>query len=279
MIRAVSVFAGSGGENEGGEEIFDWTALLGEGWTNVGLTEDEGLGDVDLWGDEDMQMLSSATVSRQRRGWWGRQRRGPRGNQEEEKKGHEGVSCGQSSIGHYFAVGLESEVSGVRNMRSDEGGHSCQCENMKGGVDSDDDKKNGHRDNECHEGEDMYQSEDEGEGEGDDEIENDEDVGGEEYVTDDIDSVVTGKRKDPFHCDAMDIILPGHPRGEMGWMWQYECMLVEVKGPTDRLSDMQQRWIHILNSKNICTLVCRVMEGRVMGLQGGHHETAGRDDL
>jgi hypothetical protein len=50
--------------------------------------------------------------------------------------------------------------------------------------------------------------------------------------------------------------------------------------PTDRLSDTQQRWIHILNSNGLETVVCQVKEGgRGMGIAGGHHQSTSSSDV
>jgi hypothetical protein len=49
-------------------------------------------------------------------------------------------------------------------------------------------------------------------------------------------------------------------------------MLVEVKGPADRLSDRQRVWCQALVAHGVSVKVCRVQEGA-----GGHHLTAGAD--
>lgn len=55
--------------------------------------------------------------------------------------------------------------------------------------------------------------------------------------------------------------------------WTFECMFVEVKGPTDRLADRQAVWLHALEAGGAAgALVCQIREGR-SGQQSGHHET------
>lgn len=94
------------------------------------------------------------------------------------------------------------------------------------------------------------------------------------------------RRKDPFLCLEPDIDLPPpsliqdtlnitpclHQNHQV--IWKYETMFVEVKGPTDRLSDTQHRWIHILNSNDMETVICHVKEGKIMGIAGGYHQTS-----
>lgn len=54
--------------------------------------------------------------------------------------------------------------------------------------------------------------------------------------------------------------------------WTFECMFVEVKGPTDRLADRQAVWLHALEAGGSGAAVCQIREGRA-GQQCGHHET------
>ena len=49
-------------------------------------------------------------------------------------------------------------------------------------------------------------------------------------------------------------------RGTVYEGWQYECMMVEVKGPTDSLADHQLMWLCVLSSSNIATFVAHVKE-------------------
>jgi hypothetical protein len=69
----------------------------------------------------------------------------------------------------------------------------------------------------------------------------------------------------PPHHDGHDVV------------WTFETAFVEVKGPTDRLSDTQQRWIHILNSNGMESIVCQVKEGKVMGIAAGYHRTVSQE--
>lgn len=43
---------------------------------------------------------------------------------------------------------------------------------------------------------------------------------------------------------------------------QYECKLVEVKGPRDRLFDKQRAWLQVLSNSGLKVEVCRVVEGQ-----------------
>jgi hypothetical protein len=91
-------------------------------------------------------------------------------------------------------------------------------------------------------------------------------------------------RFDPFLCFDEDICIPspclcspsqerGLPHHGHDLVWAFETSFIEVKGPTDRLSETQQRWIHILNSNEMESVVCQVKEGKVMGITGGYHRT------
>ena len=42
--------------------------------------------------------------------------------------------------------------------------------------------------------------------------------------------------------------------------WRYECMMVEVKGPTDSLADHQLMWLCVLSSSGVATFVAHVKE-------------------
>ena len=98
-------------------------------------------------------------------------------------------------------------------------------------------------------------------------------------------------RKDPFECLDPDLALPlpvplspslsggrHSPHEGHEVVWSFETIFVEVKGPTDRLSDTQQRWIHILNSNGLETVVCQVKEGcKGMGIAGGYHKSSSND--
>jgi hypothetical protein len=43
-------------------------------------------------------------------------------------------------------------------------------------------------------------------------------------------------------------------------LWRYELRLVEVKGPSDRLSERQRAWIVVLRAAGVDCRVCRVLE-------------------
>ena len=47
----------------------------------------------------------------------------------------------------------------------------------------------------------------------------------------------------------------------------FECLLVEVKGPTDRLSYRQQVWLQVLQESEVNAWVCRVSEVSMIGAQ------------
>jgi VRR-NUC domain len=49
-------------------------------------------------------------------------------------------------------------------------------------------------------------------------------------------------------------------RGSVHEGWKYECMMVEVKGPTDSLADHQLMWLCVLSSSNVATFVAHVKE-------------------
>jgi hypothetical protein len=119
-------------------------------------------------------------------------------------------------------------------------------------------------------------------GEGDDHAE------GSQPIDESVD-VTPVSRQDPFECLVPDLSLSSPsplplPDGELSLhgghevIWSFETVFVEVKGPTDRLSDTQQRWIHILNSNGLETVVCQVKEGgKGMGIAGGHHQSTSSD--
>jgi hypothetical protein len=73
------------------------------------------------------------------------------------------------------------------------------------------------------------------------------------------------KDDEPAHADALI---------RYSWIneWTFECMFVEVKGPTDRLADRQAVWLHALEAGGSGAAVCQIREGRA-GQQSGHHET------
>ena len=84
----------------------------------------------------------------------------------------------------------------------------------------------------------------------------------------------------PVKCDQEDLVLPkNHQQGitastqcEIEQQYEFECLLVEVKGPTDRLSDKQRVWCQAFSSYGVGVKVCRVDEGG-----GGIHVTADMD--
>ena len=49
-------------------------------------------------------------------------------------------------------------------------------------------------------------------------------------------------------------------RGSAHEGWKYECMMVEVKGPTDSLADHQLMWLCVLSSSSVATFVAHVKE-------------------
>ena len=49
-------------------------------------------------------------------------------------------------------------------------------------------------------------------------------------------------------------------RGSVHEGWKYECMMVEVKGPTDSLADHQLMWLCVLSSSSVATFVAHVKE-------------------
>jgi hypothetical protein len=65
----------------------------------------------------------------------------------------------------------------------------------------------------------------------------------------------TRSESDAFEClYKSDVLLPAEGTVE------FRCMLVEVKGPTDRLSHQQITWLNMLSSQGISALVCRIRE-------------------
>ena len=49
-------------------------------------------------------------------------------------------------------------------------------------------------------------------------------------------------------------------RGTVYESWRYECMMVEVKGPTDSLADHQLMWLCVLSNSGVATFVAHVKE-------------------
>lgn len=49
-------------------------------------------------------------------------------------------------------------------------------------------------------------------------------------------------------------------RGSVHEGWKYECMMVEVKGPTDSLADHQLMWLCVLSSSSVATFVAHIKE-------------------
>jgi hypothetical protein len=71
------------------------------------------------------------------------------------------------------------------------------------------------------------------------------------------------------------VIVEEITEGDFMWVdnWTFECMLVEVKGPTDRLADRQAVWLHALSvGGKVPAVVCQIREGR-NGQESGHHES------
>eukprot|EP01041_Mallomonas_annulata_P006579 gene6579-13309_t len=84
------------------------------------------------------------------------------------------------------------------------------------------------------------------------------------------------QRLDPFLCNATDLTL--HDDGMIiqgtssssssspfssDWEYEYEAMLVEVKGPTDSLSPKQLLWLQTLCHHGVNALVCSIHEPSV----------------
>lgn len=89
-----------------------------------------------------------------------------------------------------------------------------------------------------------------------------------------IEDASSQPRRDIFACATPDISLESLLTGE----WQFQCKLVEVKGPTDRLSDTQQRWLYALAMNGVDSCVCRVREGGIDGIPKGFHRSATNDN-
>ena len=73
-------------------------------------------------------------------------------------------------------------------------------------------------------------------------------------------------------CASNEVLQEQASAQEHEWTLELECMVVEVKGPTDRLSDRQRVWCQALAAHGVAVKVCRVHEG-----VGGFHVTAGSD--
>jgi hypothetical protein len=225
---------------------FPWEAVLGEkiggkAWVDEWRVDGEG----DIlrhdWGEGEI------VRGRHRggRGWRGR--RGGRGKEKEREGEREGK---ENDVGEEESMAGEGE--GVVDVGGEEGDIL-----------------------------DLVSKVEEGEGEGEEE---------EMKASDSRPSY------DPFLCTSPDIVLPPPPSSAHHscpssacpsstilpppsvYQWKYSCVLVEVKGPTDRLSDEQQRWIHVCNSIGIESVVCRVKEGGMGGIAGGYHRTASREE-
>jgi hypothetical protein len=246
---------------------YDWESVLGTGWGNVRVDEGDPAA-LDLWADED---LLSGRPGGSGRGRWGRRRgavAGGKQSEDREEKDEGGRAGGMES---FFARKTDSGCGC--------GSGSGRCEVFSlvdsGEGDSVGDEAAAQVDAIKNEEEDFDEQED---SIGKHLVVVDEEAGdevrGESGVEGATDIAGTDRRVwiDPFLCEEADIELIEHPCSEQGYSWRYECLQVEVKGPTDRLSDTQQRWIHILNANHISTVVCRVKEG-VMDLQSGYHRT------
>lgn len=101
-------------------------------------------------------------------------------------------------------------------------------------------------------------------------------AGLEEQISmeDELSSLSSRPRQDIFECNTSDIPIDAVLSGE----WRFECKLIEVKGPTDRLSDTQQRWLYALSMNGVDNCVCRVREGGIDGIPKGFHRTASNGD-
>ena len=62
--------------------------------------------------------------------------------------------------------------------------------------------------------------------------------------------------RDPFRYDGGDLCLPSPVGSEL----RLQALLVEVKSPTDSLSDKQVVWLNLLNRHGVPSVVCRVQE-------------------
>ena len=73
------------------------------------------------------------------------------------------------------------------------------------------------------------------------------------------------KTNDLFVCTEEDLILPVTSSTSEGKDigWCYECVLVEVKGPTDSLSPKQLLWLQILAYYKVAACICNVQEPEV----------------
>jgi hypothetical protein len=60
----------------------------------------------------------------------------------------------------------------------------------------------------------------------------------------------------------------------LGDGWVFECMFVEVKGPSDALADKQRLWLQILSSCGLTAYVCKVREGLENQPKGSHADHA-----
>lgn len=68
----------------------------------------------------------------------------------------------------------------------------------------------------------------------------------------------------PFEYTEADLMLPVV---EGSCAMVFECMVVEVKGPSDVLSPQQVTWLNLLTSHGVKAFVCRVRESKIADKQ------------
>jgi hypothetical protein len=75
-------------------------------------------------------------------------------------------------------------------------------------------------------------------------------------AVDTSDAMSSAKSCRPFVCNSEALSL----LHEEGWKYEYEAMLIEVKGPTDHLSKKQIIWLKHLCMHNVKSSVALVRE-------------------
>lgn len=89
----------------------------------------------------------------------------------------------------------------------------------------------------------------------------DEREGGEEEEEEEVEDVighVPKKYEDPFvYQGPGDLVVP---QDDEDSYFKFQCALVEVKGPTDRLSYRQQVWLQVLQESGVSAWVCKISE-------------------
>ncbi len=85
-------------------------------------------------------------------------------------------------------------------------------------------------------------------------------------------------RKSQFDYEGLDLQAPASGTDvDSDWTkaWVFESLFVEVKGPTDHLSDRQVVWLHGLGQaceRESFSVVCQLREGR-NGQEHGFHQS------